>query len=403
MLTLAAAPYPVLRRSAWATGLVFALSGVIQACWVSRLPEVRTRLHADPGSLGLALLGVAVGSILCTPLTGRLVRRFGSRAVVAVTCAVSSLALVGLSMVQSVVQLGLVLFVFGCGYGSWDVAMNIHGHGVEASAGKAWMPRYHAAWSVGSFVGAGLGALAAALRLPVVAHFSVAAACVVGAVLGALMFFLADDDARSDAELDDEATSARHAQRKGRLLTLPLVLLGVVLCCATLIEGAASDWLAIYFDDVRHVAPGAGAAAFTTFAVAMAASRGAGTWTIEWLGRAGAVRASAVLALVGVGLLLLSPVVGGAYVGAALWGLGTAIVFPAVISAAGDTPGRSAEAISLVAPLGYTGFLLGPPLIGLLARSIGIAHALWAVGALAAIMVAFAGATRERRRDPAIP
>ncbi len=403
MMTLAAAPYPVLRRSAMATGLVFALSGLVQASWVSRLPEVRTRLHADPGSLGLALLGIAVGSILATPMTGRLVRRFGSRTVVAASCGLSTLALVGASLVQSVVELGLVLFVFGIGYGSWDVAMNIHGHGVEASAGKAWMPRYHAAWSVGSFLGAGLGALAVAIGVPVAAHFSVASAGVFAAVLGLLMLFLADDDATSDSELDDAASAARQEQRAGRLFSLSLLLLGVVLGCSTLIEGAASDWLAIYFDDVRHVTPAAGAAAFTTFAVAMAASRGAGTWTINWLGRAGAVRASSAVALVGVGMLLLSPVVALAYVGAALWGLGTAIVFPAVISAAGDTPGRSAEAISMVAPIGYSGFLLGPPLIGLLARSIGIGHALWVVGGLAAIMVAFAGATRERQRDEAMP
>ena len=154
---------------------------------------------------------------------------------------------------------------------------------------------------------------------------------------------------------DRDATPVRDrpaaVPRVGRIVTLPFVLLGVVMACSTVVEGAASDWLGIYFNSVRGATPAASSAAYTVFAVAMAASRGAGTWTIGWLGRGRAVRASALLALAGVLVLLLAPVNGLAYVGAALWGLGTAIVFPAVISAAGDTaPGRAAQAISMVTP-----------------------------------------------------
>jgi len=386
--TIAAAPFPLLRRSAAATGVVFALSGALSSTWVSRLPEVRGHLHAATGSLGIALLGSAIGSIVSTFFTGRLIKRFSSKIVVAVMCGVSNLALVGLGLVQSVVQLGLVLVVFGFGYGSWDVAMNVHGHAVEAAAGKPWMPRYHSAWSIGGFMFAGVGALAAGVGIPVPVHFALVAICAMAGVLGCLTLFFDDRDVP-----DEEVTTHVPA---GSLFTRNLVILGIVMACATLIEGAASDWLGIYFGDVRHVSHGAGAAAYATFAVAMAAGRGAGTWTITWLGRALAVRCSGLLALAGVSLLLLSPFLAGAYIGAALWGLGTAIVFPAVISAAGDTPGRSADAISAVTPIGYSGFLFGPPLIGLLAQAIGLNRSLWVVGALAIVMVVCGGAARER-------
>lgn len=386
--TIAAAPFPLLRRSAAATGAVFALSGCLSSTWVSRLPEVRGHLHAATGALGIALLGSAVGSIISTFFTGRLVKRYSSRVVVAMMCLLSNAALIGLGLVQSVPQLGLVLLVYGFGYGSWDVAMNVHGHAVEAAAGRPWMPRYHAAWSVGGFAFAGVGSLAAGVGLPVYVHFILVAICSVTGVFGCLTLFF--DDRHSPA-VQEEA----HHHTKG-LFTAQLITLGVVMACATLIEGAASDWLGIYFDDVRHVSHGAGAAAYTTFAVAMAAGRFSGTWLITWLGRASAVRFSGVMALAGVALLLLSPVVAGSYIGAALWGLGTAIVFPAVISAAGDTPGRSADAISAVTPIGYSGFLFGPPLIGLLAEAISLQHALWVVGALSVVMIVAAGSARER-------
>jgi fucose permease len=387
-LTISAAPFSLLRRSAAATGAVFALSGSLQSTWVSRLPEVKGHIHAATGSLGIALLGSAIGSIVSTFFTGRLVKRYSSRVVVAATCALSNIALVGLGLVHSVTQLGLVLVVYGFGYGSWDVAMNVHGHAVEAAAGRPWMPRYHAAWSVGGFAFAGVGALAAGVHMPVPVHFGLVAICAMMGVLGCLTMFFDDRDVPTEEVVT-------HVPL-GRLFTRQLILLGIVMACSTLIEGAASDWLGIYFDDVRKVSHGAGAAAYATFAVAMAAGRGAGTWTIAWLGRGRAVRFSGVLALGGVALLLLSPDVAFAYVGAAFWGLGTALVFPAVISAAGDTPGRSAEAISAVTPIGYSGFLFGPPLIGLLAQQIGLNRSLWVVGALAVVMIALAGAARER-------
>ena len=388
-------PYRFLRRAAYATGGVFALSGAVQATWVSRLPEVRTALHADPGSLGIALLGTAVGSVASTPVVGRLAGRYGSRAVIAGAMVVSLAGLVGTALVHSVLELGLVLVVFGFGYGGWDVAMNIHGHHVESAAGRAWMPRYHAVWSVGGFVAAGAGSALAGGHIPVLAHFVAAAVLLAVGVLALLPLFQRDAHDRDATPVRDRPASV---PRVGRIVTLPFVLLGVVMACSTVVEGAASDWLGIYFNSVRGATPAASSAAYTVFAVAMAASRGAGTWTIGWLGRGRAVRASALLALAGVLVLLLAPVNGLAYVGAALWGLGTAIVFPAVISAAGDTaPGRAAQAISMVTPIGYTGFLVGPPLVGLLARHTGLEHALWLIGGLAAVMAILAGVTRERR------
>lgn len=384
------APYPLLRRAALATGGVFALSGAVQATWVSRLPEVRDRLHADPGSLGFALLGAAVGSVVAMPLVGRLAPRFGSRVVVAGGTLVCLAGLIGLSLVDSVLQLGLVLVVFGFGFGSWDVAMNIHGQAVEAAAGKAWMPRYHSVWSVGGFVAAFVGAGLAGVELRIPLHFAVAAVVIAGGVAVLLTMFLPDGRGTPEPHLP--------AAPRRRIVTLPFLVMGLVMACATVVEGAASDWLGIYFRQVREASPFASSAAYATFAVAMAASRAAGTWTIGWLGRGRAVRASALLAMVGVVVLLVSPVAAGAYAGAALWGLGIAIVFPAVVSAAGETPGRSAEAIALVSPIGYTGFLVGPPLVGMVARHAGgVGHALWVVGGLALVMAVLAGVTAERR------
>ena len=51
--------------------------------------------------------------------------------------------------------------------------MNVEGAAVEQMLGRSIMPRFHAGWSFGTFTGAGLGAVAAALGVPLAAHYIV--------------------------------------------------------------------------------------------------------------------------------------------------------------------------------------------------------------------------------------
>jgi cyanate permease len=91
-------------------------------------------------------------------------------------------------------------------------------------------------------------------------------------------------------------------------------------------------------------------------------------------------------------------IVGGsvpvALAGALLWGIGASLGFPVGMSAAADDPTRAAVRVSVVSSIGYTAFLAGPPLIGLLAEDVGILRALFVVlGALVLGLLA-AGAAR---------
>ncbi|HNV12227.1 MAG TPA: hypothetical protein PKN27_12955, partial [Propionibacteriaceae bacterium] len=75
----------------------------------------------------------------------------------------------------------------------------------------------------------------------------------------------------------------------------------------------------------------------------------------------------------------------GGYIGAAVWGLGASMGFPVGMSAAGDEPEYAPQRISVVATLGYTAFLAGPPLLGFLGDQVGVLKALLAVGIMGAL------------------
>jgi hypothetical protein len=324
-------------------------------------------------------------------------------------------------------------------YGSWDVAMNVHGSAVEQRAAREWMPRYHACWSVGGIVGATLGALAAALDIPLILHFAAIAVTCVTLVGLALRGFIEDREGREVRERrEDEgaphrpaavpgppvgersptgmemppvvhsaqapsaqAASAQAPSRQGhgrpRVLTGRLLVVGVVTLCATTLEGAAADWLALFLTDERGATASLAAFGYAVFAVAMAAGRFSGTVVAERLGRDGAVRAGGLVSFAGVLLTVVGPGLVSAYLGAALWALGVCLVFPAAVSAGGEAPYRPADAIAAVTTIGYGGFLLGPPLIGLLADQVGLARALLVLLVLAGGIAALAPAVRSRR------
>jgi fucose permease len=186
------------------------------------------------------------------------------------------------------------------------------------------------------------------------------------------------------------------------VLTGRLLLVGVVTLCATTLEGAAADWLALYLTDDRGATASLAAAGYAVFAVAMAGGRFSGTVVAERLGRHGAVRVGGLVSFVGVLVTVLGPGLVSVYVGAALWALGVCLVFPAAVSAGGEAPERPADAIAAVTTIGYGGFLVGPPLIGLLAEQVGLGRALLVLLILAGGIAALAPAVRSRR-PPAGP
>jgi MFS family permease len=325
-----------------------------------------------------------IGSLVAMPFAGRLAGRFGSGPLVLATAVLSGAALVSLALTPNVVSTGAALFVFGAAYGSWDVAMNIQGSYVDRTSGRDYMPRYHACWSVGAIIGAGLGALAAAAGVSLTLHFGVAAMLAVGLTTLVVLRWYVDD------REPHEADAAGRRVRTHRLLGRRIVLIGVITLCATFLEGSAADWIALYLTDERGQAESLAALGYALWATAMAASRFSGTWVIERLGRPRTIRLAGVVVTLGVVATLALPGLAGVVVGVMLWGAGVALVFPAAMSAGGEQPGRAADGIATVSTIGYTGFLLGPPLIGLLAQEITLGRALWVLPVMGVAILALA-------------
>ncbi|MEJ7796156.1 MAG: MFS transporter [Nocardioides sp.] len=353
---------------------VFVLNGFGFASLFSRVPDVRSGLDLDNSELGLLLLVGAAGSVLALPSAGGLIRRSSAAAVVRGGCVLVSLGLVlvaiGVDALGSVGTTAVGLFVYGVGTGVWDVAMNVEGAAVERGLGRAILPRFHAGWSLGSVSGAGLGVLVTALGVPIAGHL----------VLAALIALVALPAARTFLPVEPEehgAPTTGSAWREPRTLVIGLMVLAFALT-----EGAANDWLALALIDGYDAPRWVGVAGFAAFVVAMTTGRVLGTYVLDRFGRVLVLRTTALLALVGLLLLVFGqhPVVVG--LGVVTWGLGASLGFPVGMSAGADDPARAAARVSVVSTIGYAAFLAGPPVLGFVADQVGTLESLLVVAVL---------------------
>ncbi|MDQ2879889.1 MAG: MFS transporter [Actinomycetota bacterium] len=387
-------------RSATPTGLVgarravaaaFAMSGFAVASLLSRAPGVRDALGLSSAQFGLLLLCLSGGSMVGLPLSGPIVHRVGpARAVLTGSLTVTT----GLLTLAAGLQVGVVgpaavgLVLVGLGIGIWDVAMNVEGADVERRLGRSLMPRLHAAFSLGTMVGAGVGAVSAAAAVPLARQVLLAAALVLGLVIVAVRFFLrVHTDAAQDAS---GGSGALAAWCEPRTLLIGLLVLGFAF-----MEGSANDWIAVAMVDGYGTSEVLGAIGFGVFVSAMTVGRLIGGSALQRLGRVAVLRATAVITLAGLLLVLLGGSTALALVGASLWGLGASLGFPVGMSAAADDPVRAAARVSVVSSIGYTAFLAGPPLIGLLAENAGILRALFVVLGAVTLGLLASGASRR--------
>jgi MFS family permease len=375
-----------------ATYVAFIGSGFGFASWASRIPQVRDSLHASPSTLGLVLLAVALGSLIALPLAGVVVTRLGTARTITImaVCLAVGLTVVALGYTTGILPVVVGLFLIGFGNGTWDVAMNVEGAAVEQHLGKAIMPRFHAGFSVGTVAGALGGAAMVALHVPVTAHL-IAAALVVGVTVPLWTRRFLPVVPAAEVTDDNPAEAPRHPLQAW--LEPRTLLIGVFVLCMAFTEGTGNDWLAVAVIDGYGAAPVAGPLTFAAFLAAMTLGRWFGPDLLDRFGRVATVRVSAVVALVGLLLVVFGGMLPLAVLGSVLWGLGAALGFPVGMSAAADDPRRAAARVSVVASVGYTAFLAGPPLIGFLGDQVGVLKALTVTAALLGLAALIAGTT----------
>ncbi|GAB3981626.1 MFS transporter [Plantactinospora veratri] len=363
-----------------AVAVVFGLNGLAVASWFARVPAARDALGLTPGRLGLLLLALSAGALLALPSAGIVAQRLGTARTVGAATGVAALGLalagVATGSWQAVPAVAVGLFAIGYGSGTCEVAMNVEAAAVERRLGRTVMPRFHAAWSLGTVAGAIAGAGSARFGVPIGLHLGLAAVAMLAGTLPAVRLFLPD---RATPPSQSRTGPTRGSGTLAAWREPRTLLIGLLLLVMAFTEGTANDWLALAFVDGHRVSDAVGALAFGVFVAAMTVGRTAGTIALDRWGRVPVLLCTLVLAALGATVAVLASPWQLAMAGVLLWGLGTSLGFPLGMSAAADQEDRAAARVSVVAAIGYTAFLAGPPLVGLLGDRVGSLRALLVV------------------------
>ncbi|WP_374118383.1 MFS transporter [Streptomyces sp. 8L] len=394
-----------LSRLRVAVTLFFGLDGFVFAGWVVRIPAVKAQADASASALGLALLGVSAGAVVTMTLTGRLCKAFGARPVTAGCSALLSLSVALPAQAHSALALGLVLVVFGVGYGGLNVAMNAVAVDLVAALRRPIISSFHAVYSLGGMLGAALGGLVAGSLSPAV-HLGILAAIALVATAVLTPFLLRGPEPAAPAAAPGPAPAPRPAPGRARqgaaTAARPrtggvVVLFGVIACCTAYGEGSMSDWSALHLTQDLGAAPGLAALGYSAFALAMTIGRLSGTAVQERFGQTGTLVVGGLTAAAGMLVGALAPVTWLVFAGFAVMGLGLANIFPVAIGRAGALSGPNGVAVA--STLGYGGMLAGPPAIGFLADWLSMPVALTTVSVLAALAAVLGYTGRDAGRD----
>jgi len=339
-----------------AVGSLFFLLGFCFSSWASRIPNIRQKLNLSDSELGIVLFALPVGLMLSLLVSGGLINKFGSKKIVIISILIYAVILLGIGYSCATFQLVISLFFFGFVGSIVNISVNTQAIGVEALYQRSIMASFHGIWSVAGFTGAAIGTIMIGKNIIPFHHFLLIAAIVFIAVAINFRYTLAKD------------FNAKPNQPLVFKFEKSLIILGLTAFCSMICEGAMFDWSGVYFDKVLKVDKAWIGAGYTAFMFTMATGRFIADWFTNRFGLKFTLQLSGSLTASGLMIAVIFPYLVTSILGFFLVGFGVSSVVPLVYSVAGKSKVLSAgTALSAVSTIGFLGFLLGPPMIGIIA------------------------------------
>ncbi|EFL90334.1 major facilitator superfamily protein [Ahrensia sp. R2A130] len=366
------------------TSLIFLLEAFVLGNWIPRIPEVKAVFGFTASELGLALFVISLGTMIAFLAGSFVTKLLGLRLACTVFNPIWALSIMAIPFMPNGLAMGPVLLAAGISIGMTEIGMNTAIDRLEVRTGRRLMSKAHGFWSLGSLLGAGVGTGFAVMDVSLTVHF----ALVLGATALVMVWAGLSMPEFDRAKLDD-----------GPPFKLPnrgLILLCIMPIGIMLIEGAFIDWSALFVQQELQAGPLAIGSIFSAFALVMTVTRFSGDMLLERFGSLRVARVSGVSATFGIALFSLSQSVPVAFLGALFSGLGVAIFYPLVMSAAAKRPGDSEDNVAAMSLFAFTAFMIAPPAIGFLADAIGLR---WALALLIPISMTALVLSGELKKD----
>jgi len=364
----------------FAPSWVFASLNIMTGTWVLYLPHVKNKFALNDSEIGMALFSLALGLLLSIPFVPFVNRRLGVGRSTKYGILLFALAFILPLIAPNYWTLCACLLVVGIFSGFTDISMNALVSTIEKKKDQHIMSAAHGFFSVGGFIGAGIGSL-------IMTQFS----SPIWHMLAVSIFILISNLYLSKHYYGITEGAPEKVEPKDRFKSIrPLLGLAIVAFVIMFSEGAVEHWSNLFLFDIVQVAENRAGLGFIAFSLCMTIGRFLGDGISKNIGPIKIIAWGCVIACLGYLCVITSHLI-FSVVGFGILGLGLSVIIPELFRLAGKTKGVQASVgISIVSGIGFAGFLLGPVILGFISNW---ANLIWSFGFLAFLVVVALGLT----------
>jgi MFS family permease len=361
-----------LQRVRLATSLFFFCNGFTFATWASRIPAIKTNLQLSEAALGTLLFTLPVGQLLAMPISGKVIAKYGAKNFSIYGTLLYSLCLIAIGFSASIAQLAIALFFFGFISNFCNIAVNTLGVHTQQLFDKPIMGSFHGSWSLAGFFGALVGLLMLALHLSTLMHFVIAFV---------LVLLLVVFNAKYCVQVASEANQGTKVFSFFKNIDKSLVWLGILAFCCMASEGIMYDWSGVYFKEIVKVPGALVILGYATFMVSMTIGRFLSDYFVQKFGPKNVLLFSGITISSGLFTAVFFPFLIPCTLAFMFVGFGVSNVVPIIFSRAGlHSKVPTSIALTVVSSISFLGFLIGPPLIGVIAEWTSLRYSFASIG-----------------------
>jgi fucose permease len=365
---------------------VFASLNILFGTWAIYIPSVKEDLGINKATLGIAIFFLSLGVFTIFPIASKIINKIGVGRATFIGLILSCIAALFPLLAPGFLSLATALFLFGATNGFTDISMNTLVTEIEKEDKQKFMSASHGFFSLGG-VFAGLGSF----LIPFLENRGLHMLFAVLLVLTVNFMFYRRYHKVVAAPIEKEGFSFRNFK--------PLMLIGLVSFVIMGSEGAIVDWSGLFLKEVSLAPEALWGAGFLGFQAFMTLGRFLGDAISSRIGSVRIVALGSVIAIVGY-LLVLTTEMYLSIAGFALTGLGFSVIVPELFRIGGNVKGvESSQGVAFIAGTGYSGFLVGPVILGFIAEQFSLSLSFIS---LMICSVAVLGATFLLRRKQAV-
>jgi len=338
---------------------VFASLNILFGTWAIYIPSVKEDLGINKATLGIAIFFLSLGVFTIFPIASKIINKIGVGKATSIGLILSCIAALFPLMAPSFISLAAALFFFGATNGFTDISMNTLVTEIEKEDKQKFMSAAHGFFSLGGVL-AGLGSF----LIPVLDNRGLHMFLAVLLVLLVNFIFYKRYQKVVAAPIEKAVFSFKNFK--------PLMLIGGVSFVVMGSEGAIVDWSGLFLKEVSLAPETIWGAGFLGFQAFMTLGRFLGDSISARIGSVKIVTLGSIIAIIGY-LLVLTTDMYLAILGFTLTGLGFSVIVPELFRIGGNVKGvESSQGIAFIAGTGYSGFLVGPVILGFIAEQFSL-------------------------------